>query len=39
MIKMFVVETKMGWVEFESYRESEIFCAEHGIGCDEIYED
>ena len=36
---MFVVETKMGWVEFECYRDAEIFCAEHGLGCDEIYED
>lgn len=36
---MFVVETKMGYVEFGNYREAEIFCGEQGIACDNIYED
>lgn len=36
---MFVVETKMDCVEFETYREAEIFCGEQGITCDNIYEE
>jgi hypothetical protein len=36
---MFVVETKMDYVEFETYREAEIFCGEQGITCDNIYEE
>lgn len=36
---MFVVETKMDYVEFETYREAEIFCGEQGITCENIYEE
>lgn len=36
---MFVVETKMDYVEFEDYRDAEIFCGEQGITCDNIYEE
>jgi hypothetical protein len=36
---MFVVETKMDYVEFETYREAEIFCGERGIPCEYIYEE
>ena len=40
---MFCVEIINGYGvefrEFETYREAEIFCGEHGISCSEIYEE
>ena len=41
--KMFCVEIINGYgvdfEEFETLREAEIFCGEHGISCSEIFED
>lgn len=34
----YYVDCGMFYKEFETYREAEIFCGEHGICCDEIYE-
>ena len=40
---MFCVEIINGYgvdfEEFETYRDAENFCGEHGISCSEIYED
>jgi hypothetical protein len=40
---MFCVEIINGYgvdfEEFETLREAEIFCGEHGISCSEIFED
>lgn len=36
---MFVVETRLGFEEFATYREAEIYCGEHGIPCEEIFEE
>lgn len=36
---MFVVETKIDFVEFETYRQAEIFCGENGISCENIFEE
>ena len=37
--KMFYVETKMGYEEFTTYREAEIYCGTHGIHPENICED
>ena len=36
---MFYVDYGMDYIEFTAYREAEIFCGEHGIPCEEIYEE
>lgn len=36
---MFVIETKMGYEEFTTYREAEIFCGENGIHPENIFEE
>lgn len=36
---MFVVDYGMFVEEFANYREAEIFCGEHGISCEYIYEE
>ena len=36
---MFVVETRLDCVEFATYRAAEIYCATHGISCENIYEE
>jgi hypothetical protein len=37
--RMFYVETKMGYEEFTTYREAEIYCGTHGIHPENICED
>ena len=43
VISMYCVEIINGYgvdfEEFETLREAEIFCGEHGISCSEIFED
>ena len=36
---MFVVDYRTYVREFATYREAEIFCGEHGIPCENIYEE
>lgn len=36
---MFVVENGMDYVEFNTYREAEIYCGHCGISCENIYEE
>ena len=35
----YIVETKWYCEEFDNYRNAEIFCIEHGIHCENIYEE
>ena len=35
----YLVEYGIDYVEFNTYREAEVFCGEHGISCEEIYEE
>lgn len=35
---MFIVEYNIQCEEFDTYRQAEIFCGEHSIHCENIYE-
>lgn len=35
----YIVEYAMDCVEFDTYREAEVYCGEMGIPCEEIYEE
>ena len=35
----YIVEEKMDYKEFDSYREAEIYCGVNGISCENIYEE
>lgn len=35
---MFTVEYNIQCEEFDTYRQAEIYCGEHGIHCENIYE-
>ncbi len=35
----YIVETRVGFEEFATYREAELYCAERGIHPEEIYEE
>ena len=36
---MFYIDYNNNYEEFETYEEAEIYCGEHGIPCEEIFED
>lgn len=36
---MFIVDTSYDYAEFNTYREAEIYCAENGISCENIFEE
>lgn len=36
---MFIIDINMHYEEFETYREAELWCAEHGVHPEEIIEE
>ena len=36
---MFIVDTSYDYADFDTYRESENYCGENGISCENIYEE
>ena len=39
MKKVYIVEANMDCVEFNTYRDAEVYCGANGISCENIYEE